>query len=168
MASAQSSPVPAEGTRPRAADLPWLLVYCLRGLAELMRARLTFARLKAADIPQRNRAAGSLASAGQAGAEAALARIAYVVPRISAHLPWRSDCLVQAIAAQNWLASKGLASEIRIGVERSDATGFGAHAWLVHGEAIVTGGDIARYELLLSAQSGAAGMGPSGVPGVES
>lgn len=60
--------------------------------------------------------------------------------------------MIQAIAAQNWLAAKGLPSEIRIGVERPEATGFGAHAWLVHGEDVVTGGDVARYVVLLSSE----------------
>jgi Transglutaminase-like superfamily len=155
MAPAQSPPVPASGTKPRLADWGWLLAYGLRGLAELVRARLVFARLKAADIPHRNRTAALAArAAGRVTADGMVARIGYVLPRISARLPWRSDCLVQAIAAQNWLAAKGLVSDIRIGVERPETTGFAAHAWLVHGEQVVTGGDIARYHLLLAENPG--------------
>ena len=78
-----------------------------------------------------------------------VSRIAYVIPRLSDRLPWRSDCLIQAIAGQNWLTAKGADSEIQIGVENPKDGDFGAHAWLVHNDTIVTGGDIARYALLL-------------------
>lgn len=57
--------------------------------------------------------------------------------------------MVQAIAAQEWLARLGMASEIRIGVERPEDGPFAAHAWLVRKERIITGGDVARYSLLL-------------------
>ena len=151
MAPAQSSPVPPPDAPLRRTDLGWVVAYSLRGLGELVRARLAFARLKAADIPMRNRAAAEATRTGSGNEPAVIvARIGYVLPRISARLPWRSDCLVQAIAAQNWLAAGGMASEIRIGVERAEETGFGAHAWLVHGETVVTGGDIDRYHLLLT------------------
>lgn len=155
MAPAQSSPIPLPGTRLRASDWGWAVAYGLRGLGELVRARLIFARLQAADIPHRNHTAALAARAGApVMADSMVARIGYVLPRISARLPWRSDCLIQAIAAQNWLAAKGLASAIRIGVERHETTGFGAHAWLVHDEQVVTGGDIARYHLLLAENPG--------------
>lgn len=153
MPDAQSLPIPPPGSRPRWRDLGWLVAYGARALFELVRARLAFARLAAADIVARNQAAARAARAPREGDNAEmLARIAYVIPRLSARLPWRSDCVIQAIAAQNWLSAKGLPSEIRIGVERPEATGFGAHAWLVHGEDVVTGGDIARYVVLLSSK----------------
>lgn len=153
MPDAQSSPIPPPGSRPRWRDLGWLVAYGARALFELARARLAFARLAAADIVTRNQAAARAARPPREGHNAAmLARIAYVIPRLSARLPWRSDCVIQAIAAQNWLSAKGLPSEIRIGVERPEATGFGAHAWLVHGKDVVTGGDIARYVVLLSSE----------------
>ncbi|WP_086617561.1 lasso peptide biosynthesis B2 protein [Erythrobacter tepidarius] len=126
------------------------MAYALRGLLELVRARLVFARLAASEIPARNRAVSKLAGQGGGTADPAhLARIAYVLPRLSARLPWRSDCLVQAIAAQNWLAAGGLAGEIQIGVERPADRPFGAHAWLVHQGMVITGGEIGRYERLL-------------------
>jgi hypothetical protein len=163
MPDAQSSPVPPPGSRPRWRDLGWLVVYGMRAMFELVRARLAFARLAAADIVARNEAAARAARGPRRGHNAAmLARIAYVIPRLSARLPWRSDCVIQAIAAQNWLAAKGLPSEIRIGVERPEATGFGAHAWLVHGEDVVTGGDVARYVVLLSSEQAGEKFSPPG------
>lgn len=155
---AQSSHIPAPGHRPTLKDMPWLASYCVRGLWELVLARIVFARLEARDIPQRNRESKS-AAAQQASVRPAvtpaitpadLARMSYVLPRLSDRLPWRSDCLVQAIAAQHWLSTFGAASEIQIGVEHPEGGDFGAHAWLLYNDKVVTGGDIDRYHLILS------------------
>ena len=58
--------------------------------------------------------------------------------------------MVQAIAGQNWLGALGVASEIQIGVEHPADGEFGAHAWLLAGGEVVTGGDIERYHVLLA------------------
>jgi hypothetical protein len=147
---AQSPHVPATGTPPRWRDLRWLLPYTLRGLWELVRARVIFMHLSAKAIPQRNRRAKANARNPDQALEVTLARIAYVLPRLSDRLPWRSDCLIQAIAGQNWLSSLGAASEIQIGVENPRGGQFGAHAWLSCEGGIVTGGEIAQYEVILS------------------
>lgn len=161
MARAQSSPlsaptpVPPFGTRPRWRDAGWLARYAAIALVELARARIVFARLQANDIPARNSRAMARPQAGAhvAADNAVLtARIAYVIPRLARRLPWRSDCLVQALAAQTWLARHGLASEIRIGVERATDKPFGAHAWLVHEDRVITGGEIGQYALLLGGE----------------
>jgi hypothetical protein len=150
MAPTQSCHVPPPGSRPRLSDTGWLTAFGLRGLARLIRARLAFARFDVRDIVDRNARAGDVAGGSATATDPALvARIAYVIPRISARLPWRSDCVIQAMAAQDWLADHGLASEIRIGVEGTTTGKFGAHAWLVHRGEIVTGGDIERYDVLL-------------------
>lgn len=150
MGPAQSPPIPPPGAKPRLGDLRWLIAYGTRGLIELVRARLAFDRLEARAILARNGMVAAAARTDPASADTALVRrIGYVIPRISDRLPWRSDCVIQAMAAQNWLAAHGLASEIQIGVERPDDGRFGAHAWLVHNGAVVTGGDITRYALLV-------------------
>jgi len=150
MNPAQSSHIPAEGRKPALRDLPWLLVFGLRGLWELIRARIAFARLKTHEIPVRNKRAKDASIAKPALPKASVARITYVLPRISDRLPWRSDCMVQAIAGQNWLAAYKAASEIQIGVEHPQDGEFGAHAWLLYEDTIVTGGDIEKYDLILS------------------
>ena len=152
--------VPAEGTKPSLRDAPWLVRFALRGLWELVRARIAFARLEAKAIPVRNQASRQAADPSAEVEEATLARLTYVLPRLSNRLPWRSDCLVQAIAAQNWLAALGAASEIRIGVENPADGDFGAHAWLMHRNRIITGGDIGRYDLLYSDSRMADSSGP--------
>lgn len=146
---AQSSHIPERGKLPSLRDVPWLSVFALRGLCELVRARLIFVKLEAKAIPKRNRQAKAKALANNEVSEATLARISYVMPRLSDRLPWRSDCVIQAIAAQNWLSAYGAASEIQIGVENPKDGEFGAHAWLVYRDSVITGGDIDRYHAIL-------------------
>lgn len=71
-------------------------------------------------------------------------RIAFAVRAMGARVPWRSDCLVQALAAQHWLAAKAIGSTVHLGVKPSGAP-LNAHAWLKVGDRIVLGGDIADY-----------------------
>lgn len=72
-------------------------------------------------------------------------RVADVIPRVAARLPWRADCLVQAKAAQHWLARSGIASSLHFGVPKEKQPEFEAHAWLTVGSRVVTGGDISGY-----------------------
>ena len=72
-------------------------------------------------------------------------RVAFVVPRVAARVPWRADCLVQALAAQRWLRRKGIPTTLHVGVPKEIPSEFEAHAWLIQGDTIVTGGDIERY-----------------------
>ena len=133
-----------DDTRPRALAL---LALAPRVALELARARILLARLDARMIPRLN------ASAAQSGD--AMPRsdridvVAWLVPRIARRLPWRADCLVQALAGQRCLGASGLASRVVIGAETTSAAGFSAHAWLVCGERVVTGGDVAQYTPLL-------------------
>lgn len=150
MRSPQSHYAPRAGEKPSWSDAGWLPYYAVRGLMELARARLAFTRFNASDILRFNARAKARQEASGPEHDAKLARIAYVIPRISGRLPWRSDCLIQAMAAQNWLKSAGHASEIQIGVERPEGGDFGAHAWLVCGDVIVTGGKIDQYHPLLT------------------
>jgi hypothetical protein len=126
---------------------PHLLWLAARAVAELVRARLAFARITMPDILAANARAAALAAAP---AHAVLpAWIAYTMPRVARRVPFRSDCLVQALAAQRWLARAGYASIIVIGAERPPDGNFAAHAWLACGTAIITGGDVARYTRLV-------------------
>lgn len=76
---------------------------------------------------------------------AVIDRIAYVIPRVGCRVPWRSDCLIQAHAAQRWLAHHAIPSRICIGGRTREGR-FDAHAWLVAGETIVTGWDNAEFD----------------------
>jgi hypothetical protein len=54
-------------------------------------------------------------------------------------VPWRSDCLVQALAARLWLERSGTEGVLRLGARRVDG-GILAHAWLEVGGVPVSGG----------------------------
>lgn len=74
-----------------------------------------------------------------------VARVAYAIPRVASCLPWRTDCLVQALAAERWLKRSGVSSLLIIGVKRTSTLPLEAHAWLKIGDQIVIGGDVSRY-----------------------
>ena len=72
-------------------------------------------------------------------------RVALVIPRVAARMPWRADCLVQAMAAQRWLSRARIATSLTLGVPKDRRPAFEAHAWLSAGSRIVTGGDVSDY-----------------------
>jgi hypothetical protein len=71
------------------------------------------------------------------------------IARTSHRLPWRADCLVQALAARHWLRRLGVETSLCIGVPVRANDRFEAHAWLMHGDEMVTGGDIKDHRPLL-------------------
>ncbi len=73
-------------------------------------------------------------------------RIGFAVRVAANHVPWRSDCFPQTIAAHTLLRRCGYTSTIHLGVERTGEDDLAAHAWLTCGEFVVTGGeDLDRY-----------------------
>ena len=81
------------------------------------------------------------------------ARVAFAIPRVAVRLPWRADCWIQAMAAQRWLRSKGIASQLTIGTRKDLHGAFQAHAWLTCNGAIITGGDSSGYVPLVTPES---------------
>jgi hypothetical protein len=86
-------------------------------------------------------------SAGPCPAEL-VERVRLAIPRASRRVPWRSDCLVQALAARRWLERHHVATRLFIGVRDPGRAKIDAHAWLTCGELTVTGGDVAPYARL--------------------
>ncbi len=75
-----------------------------------------------------------------------LRRVAFAVTSAAANVPWRSDCLPQAIAARALLKRRGYVPTIHLGVERLGDDALAGHAWLTCGNAVVIGGeDLGRY-----------------------
>lgn len=144
--------VPAHADRWRPALGLAVVLAGLRALADLLRARLVLSRLHTPEILEENRRIAAIArppARAAPGDSAAVHLAAHVYPRAALLVPWRSDCLVQALAAQHRLASRGIATEVVIGVDKTVQDGFLAHAWLRYGNQVVTGGVVDRYELLL-------------------
>lgn len=127
-----------------------LLTYCGRGLIELARARRRFARLDMAHLQRMNAAAAALRDPRSMSdpEHHHLGWIAYALPRVARVAPFRSDCLVQALAGQKWLSESGIASTIVIGAELPEGKPFASHAWLKSGETVVTGGEVDRYTVI--------------------
>lgn len=122
-----------------------------RGTWELARARVAMSSIEARDIEPLNKATQLRAKRANSAKHdpERIRRICFVLTHLSRLVPWRSDCVPQALAAQRWLAAKGIASEIRIGVENPKDGEFGAHAWLIHEDRVLIGGEIDRYSVLI-------------------
>jgi hypothetical protein len=82
---------------------------------------------------------GSGAASWQATTGDVEAAIARAITSAAARVPWRSDCLLQAMAASAMLRKRNLPSHVCIGVRRGPAGALEAHAWLVTNGGIVTG-----------------------------
>lgn len=76
-------------------------------------------------------------------------RVAIAIPRAASRVPWRSDCLVQALAAERWLGSKGVPTILYIGARKDEQSQYHFHAWVKAGTTIVTGGEVEGYATLL-------------------
>lgn len=125
--------------------------WLIRGLWEMVKARMAFTSIRPTDIDRLNRDAQNGARrTRKAGVHPeAVERISFILGLLGRTLPWRSDCLVQALAGQSWLARLGIAGAIRIGAQHPAPDDFAAHAWLVVGEEVVTGGNVEGYALLI-------------------
>lgn len=110
----------------------------LHALRHLTHARLLHARLPASRLIGRLRAAPDGPRTGRLDPEAR-ARMRRTLIAVSRHLPWRSDCMIQSLAARMWLDRLGVPCTFRLGAARGP-DGLAAHAWIeVEGE-VVTGG----------------------------
>ena len=74
----------------------------------------------------------------------AIRRVRTAIERASLRVPWRSNCLVQAVASRNWLRRLGLEANLLIGVREQHGPSE-AHAWLICDGDVVVGGDIRGY-----------------------
>lgn len=66
--------------------------------------------------------------------------IASAIDRMRWYLPWKSNCLVRAIAAHHMLTRYGMNHTLYIGMATDGEADFQVHAWLRCGSHIVTGG----------------------------
>ncbi|TNC71485.1 lasso peptide biosynthesis B2 protein [Rubellimicrobium roseum] len=122
----------------------------LRALTELAKARWSIRYHSTQDLIRLARHRNPASSIADDAAASFVRRVACAIPRVAARVPWRADCLVQAVAAQSWLASKGIASDLHIGVRQNRGAGFEAHAWLHYREHPITGGNVAGFKTLVT------------------
>lgn len=80
------------------------------------------------------------------------------------HVPWRSDCLIQALAASAWLRRLGLQPRLRLGAARSENGDLCAHAWLELDGKVVLGGTDGAGRRFAPFRDIAGTTGPSQAP----
>ncbi|TIX48964.1 lasso peptide biosynthesis B2 protein [Alteraurantiacibacter aquimixticola] len=134
------------------AKFAWVATGTGAALLEIAFARWRLRGLVGRDLVEANGQAvtrGRNCREARSGDAEAVARVAWLVPRVAKRVPWRADCLVQALAGQQMLLRRGIASEIVIGADGRPDAGFIPHAWLRYGERTVTGGEIGHFEVLL-------------------
>jgi len=72
---------------------------------------------------------------------AAAREVGWAVQAVARRVPWRSDCLPQALAGQAMLRRRGVDGRIVFGARSAaDRPGLDLHAWLLVGPRVVTGG----------------------------
>lgn len=138
-------------TRP---PLPRLAVLALIAAVDLAVARFALLTITPKDVIARNRKMAMVyrAQLTQDRILEACVEAGFIINRVAARLPWRADCLVQALAGQRWLARAGIASEIIVGAAKADDGTVAAHAWLRAQGEVVLGGNITAYRTLLGSQ----------------
>lgn len=110
--------------------------YLLCACKELLVARLAFVAAPAS-ILKRVQFGNAQQTADQTTID--LVKMCWALRTAASFVPWRSDCLVAALAGQRWLAREGHGAEISIGVASAGEKGFSAHAWLTIDGVILTG-----------------------------
>ena len=65
--------------------------------------------------------------------------IGWAINSAASRVPWRSDCLLQAMAGSMWLDRIERTYKLNIGVRKNVEAELEAHAWLTSGGLIVTG-----------------------------
>ena len=65
--------------------------------------------------------------------------VAWAINSAASRVPWRSDCLLQAMAGSAWLDAIDRSCKLNIGVRKNAAGELEAHAWLTSGDLVVTG-----------------------------
>lgn len=125
--------------------------YLAIAVFELLRARLRFAAVPTDQLLSalKGRAAASSLGAPGSGARDTLAGIAWAIAAAASRVPWRADCLVQALAADRWLRRRGFEPEFFLGVTKGDCGELRAHAWICcEGVTVTAAGDDAFIPLI--------------------
>lgn len=109
--------------------------YLATAMLLLARARIDLARLSAQEIATQGEVRQS-----HSARKLDLDHVTWAISSAASRVPWRSDCLVQAMAARRWLQAHGMYSQLRLGVGKNENGAMRAHAWLLHDGHPVTGG----------------------------
>ena len=123
--------------------------FLARASWHLGRARIDFGRHSANQIVETLRKARTPAQAPVSAADVAL--ISWAIRTAASAVPWRSDCLIQSMAADHWLRRLGVVPDFRLGVKAAPGGTLLAHAWIEVDGMVLTGGDATElYEVLIA------------------
>lgn len=116
----------------------------MRAIRLLFVARCTLALVPLSKILERKCILAGTTKEGEA------ARIAWALATASRFVPWRSDCLIQAIAAMTWAERFGLSAQMHLGVRKSGQSAIEAHAWVTSGDTVLSGAlpDLSSFQEL--------------------
>ncbi len=119
--------------------------YLAQASVELLAARLRLSTVAPETILRELRDRSSPLPREQINRPAAIdvERVSWATTLAARYVPWRSDCLIQVMAADRWLRRHGLCPDFHLGVAKDVDGGLKAHAWLRYGGLTVTGG---RYD----------------------
>ena len=119
--------------------------YLAQASVELLAARYRFSTLSPESILRALQDRSSPVPHEQINRRAAIdvERVSWAITLAARYVPWRSDCLIQVMAADRWLRRHGLCADFHLGVAKDVDGGLKAHAWLCYGGLTVTGG---RYD----------------------
>ncbi len=117
--------------------------YLLRAAAYLFQSRVVFAFVPTQKIFDEmvERRGISCRSMWRARRTVNPELVAWSIYAAARHVPWRSDCLIQAMAAAKWLRSYGHEPSFELGVWQADQGNLRAHAWLSLDGRILVGGE---------------------------
>ena len=106
--------------------------YLLIAVLELARARIRHATTPTGQILQQLQRDVSCGWGQNEGAakHVDLERFSWAISSAAAHVPWRSDCLLQVMAADRWLRHQGYTPSFYLGVAKDQSGNLAAHAWL--------------------------------------
>jgi hypothetical protein len=116
--------------------------YLSIAVLELALARMRYSRQPAQQIIQRL-SADPVRSGGADGHPIELRdieRMRWAIGAAAARVPWRSDCLLQVMAADHWLRRKAATGSFHLGIAKEVDGRIRAHAWLTCSGIVVAGG----------------------------
>lgn len=81
----------------------------------------------------------------------AMRGVQWAVKSAARRVPWKAECLVQALVARSMLKRRGIDGTLYLGVAKDNSSrGLKAHAWIKCGDECVTGGHGAEQFTVVS------------------
>lgn len=131
--------------------LDWL--YLAISTKELAGARLRHISVAPVDIIKGLQRPSGLPNDEAPTSTLDLKRMSWAIGAAASRLPWRSDCLIQVLAADRWMRRHGLQGEFYLGVRKDAQGNLVSHAWMQCGEIVVPNGETGSFQVLIGPQA---------------